>query len=274
MVSAAHDDGVAVPPVPPASSPPPADAVAPVPSPRPCRDPRMPRRAHRAGRKPPSAKRVAANRANARKSTGPRTVAGLRASRLNALRHGLFARVVVLLPGEDPDEYDAFADIVTDDLHPCGPIQELLADRVAAIAWRCSGCPWRRRTWPSAARRTASAAGSTAARDSAPASRPRAGARPAASSRPPRGPSGTGRPTRNSPAPPPRATARRPTATRPAWSPTRWPAATTSTAGSTRSRACASSRSTSGGCGPRCSRPCAARTPPEARRPGGGPVGL
>jgi len=35
---------------------------------------------------------IAANRANARKSTGPRTAEGKRASRRNALRHGLYAR--------------------------------------------------------------------------------------------------------------------------------------------------------------------------------------
>src|SRR4051812_1485794 len=53
-----------------------------------------------AGDKPPvSAAKVAANRANAAKSTGPRTEAGRAASRVNAVKHGLRAEMVVL-PGE------------------------------------------------------------------------------------------------------------------------------------------------------------------------------
>jgi hypothetical protein len=37
----------------------------------------------------PSARKIAANRINAKKSTGPRSKAGRQASRRNALRHGL-----------------------------------------------------------------------------------------------------------------------------------------------------------------------------------------
>ena len=39
--------------------------------------------------------RIAANRANARKSTGPKTPEGKAISRANALKHGLCANVVV-----------------------------------------------------------------------------------------------------------------------------------------------------------------------------------
>ena len=49
-----------------------------------------------------------ANRANAQKSTGPRSVEGKAASRFNALKHGLDARSIVL-PGEDPAEYETLA---------------------------------------------------------------------------------------------------------------------------------------------------------------------
>jgi hypothetical protein len=50
------------------------------------------------GQKPmTSARRLAANRANARKSTGPRTAAGKTRSRANAQRHG-FASVVLKWP--------------------------------------------------------------------------------------------------------------------------------------------------------------------------------
>jgi hypothetical protein len=51
-----------------------------------------------------TAAQIAANRANAQKSTGPRTFEGKGMSRFNALKHGLDARSVVI-PGEDPDAY-------------------------------------------------------------------------------------------------------------------------------------------------------------------------
>ena len=90
--------------------------------------------------KPPSDRRAAANRANARKSTGPRTAAGRARSRMNALKHGLCARVV-LLPGEDWREYQAFEQAFADDLKPLGVIQEMLAGRAAALAWALQRLP-------------------------------------------------------------------------------------------------------------------------------------
>src|SRR3954447_4087912 len=51
---------------------------------------------------------VTANRANALLSTGPRSVEGKSASRLNALKHGVDAQSIVI-PGEDPAAYDALA---------------------------------------------------------------------------------------------------------------------------------------------------------------------
>ena len=49
---------------------------------------------------------ITANRANAQKSTGPRSVEGKSASRFNALKHGIDAASIVI-PGEDPADYDA-----------------------------------------------------------------------------------------------------------------------------------------------------------------------
>ena len=51
---------------------------------------------------------INANRANAQKSTGPRSVEGKSASRFNALKHGIDAASIVI-PGEDPADYDALA---------------------------------------------------------------------------------------------------------------------------------------------------------------------
>ena len=54
-------------------------------------------------------KQIEANRANALRSTGPRTEAGKAASSGNALRHGFTARRVVI-EGEDPVLFDRLRD--------------------------------------------------------------------------------------------------------------------------------------------------------------------
>jgi len=51
---------------------------------------------------------LAANRANAQHSTGPRSVEGKSVSRFNALQHGVDAASSVI-PGEDPAEYEELA---------------------------------------------------------------------------------------------------------------------------------------------------------------------
>jgi hypothetical protein len=51
---------------------------------------------------------INANRANAQKSTGPRSVEGKSASRFNALKRGIDAASIVI-PGEDPAVYDSLA---------------------------------------------------------------------------------------------------------------------------------------------------------------------
>lgn len=76
-----------------------------------------------------------ANQANARHSTGPKTPEGKAAVRLNACRHGLLARDVVL-PEEDFDAFEDLRNRVRAELSQVGPIEELLADRVVNIMWR------------------------------------------------------------------------------------------------------------------------------------------
>src|SRR3712207_8831160 len=46
------------------------------------------------------------NRANAQSSTGPKTDGGKAKSSLNATKHSLTSKQIVI-PGEDPDAYDA-----------------------------------------------------------------------------------------------------------------------------------------------------------------------
>jgi len=82
-----------------------------------------------------SERQKAANQANALHSTGPKTPEGKAAVRLNALRHGLLTRDVVL-PGEDADAFEDLLNQVRADLSPVGPIEELLADRMVNAMWR------------------------------------------------------------------------------------------------------------------------------------------
>jgi hypothetical protein len=82
-----------------------------------------------------SERQIAANRANALHSTGPKTLEGKAAVRLNAFRHGLLARDVVL-PEEDLDAFEDLQNRVRADLSPVGPIEEILVDRVVNTMWR------------------------------------------------------------------------------------------------------------------------------------------
>ena len=82
-----------------------------------------------------SERQKAANRANARHSTGPKTRKGKAVIRLNALRHGLLTRDVVL-PGEDAEGFEDLWNQVRANLSPVGPIEEFLVDRVVNAMWR------------------------------------------------------------------------------------------------------------------------------------------
>lgn len=84
---------------------------------------------------PTSEKRVAANRANAAKSTGPRTPEGKEKVKLNAIVHGLTAQTAVL-PGEDRGELEALSQALMAQLSPRGLVQRLIAGRVVSLAWK------------------------------------------------------------------------------------------------------------------------------------------
>ena len=82
-----------------------------------------------------SAAKIAANRENARKSTGPRSGLGKSNSRLNALKFGIHATAPVL-PGED---VDAFRDLQKSNLEyfaPVGPAENLLVYEMTTTHWR------------------------------------------------------------------------------------------------------------------------------------------
>jgi hypothetical protein len=82
-----------------------------------------------------SEKQIAANRANAKKSTGPRTPEGKARSSQNATRHGITAQTLIMTD-EDRKAYNAFLAAMMTDLAPIGAMETFLAQSVAEEAWR------------------------------------------------------------------------------------------------------------------------------------------
>ena len=72
-----------------------------------------------------------ANRQNALKSTGPKTLEGKAAVRLNAVKHGLLSEQV-LLPDEDEDALSELSERLRAELQPEGELENLLVDRITA----------------------------------------------------------------------------------------------------------------------------------------------
>jgi hypothetical protein len=82
-----------------------------------------------------SERRLEANRRNAMRSTGPRTPEGKAVVALNAMKHGLLSREV-LVKGETEADLVAFARRMRAQLAPLGELELLLADRIISTAWR------------------------------------------------------------------------------------------------------------------------------------------
>lgn len=80
-------------------------------------------------------KSIAANRRNAKLSTGPITQEGKNAVRQNAVKHGLLS-ASALLPTEDAAFFAAFSEAIRDDLEPVGEVESFLVERIASCAWR------------------------------------------------------------------------------------------------------------------------------------------
>jgi hypothetical protein len=85
-------------------------------------------------------RQIEANRQNAKRSTGPTTVAGRARSRRNALKHGLTAQEVTV-DDEEADKFEAFRDDIVQDLAPVGALEEALTERVAMCLWRLRRVP-------------------------------------------------------------------------------------------------------------------------------------
>jgi hypothetical protein len=89
---------------------------------------------------PPRHTKAEQARINGAKSRGPTTPEGKEASSKNAVRHGLCAQGMIL-PGEDPAEYQRFVRDFVQDLRATGPVQVFLAERAALQAWKLRRMP-------------------------------------------------------------------------------------------------------------------------------------
>src|SRR6266404_4381395 len=82
---------------------------------------------------------IEANRANCRKSTGPKTAEGRAMSKLNAVKHGILtAQVVVqgLRVRERRKDFQELRQRLWEELAPVGTVEEMLVDRIATAHWR------------------------------------------------------------------------------------------------------------------------------------------
>lgn len=72
------------------------------------------------------------------RSTGPRTLRGKRKSRYNALKHGIFAHVVLhgTALKESKEDYLDLVESFRESFQPVGGVEEMLVEKLAMLAWR------------------------------------------------------------------------------------------------------------------------------------------
>jgi hypothetical protein len=86
-----------------------------------------------------SKRQVQSNQENAQLSTGPITPEGKAISSRNSLKHGLFARAVVINSAyhtEDPNEFQQLLDSLWEELQPETLFQQHLVRKIAHCLWR------------------------------------------------------------------------------------------------------------------------------------------
>ncbi len=86
-----------------------------------------------------SEKQLEANRRNAQRSTGPRSDTGKQASRLNAMKHGLLAKEVVINRGDYKEDEHEFAQLLAElreQFEPVGVAEDLEVQKIVLCYWR------------------------------------------------------------------------------------------------------------------------------------------
>jgi len=84
----------------------------------------------------PTAAQVAANRQNARRSTGPKTEAGKAVVARNPLGHGIYAVSPVVEGAETVEAWNDYRAAMWQSFEPQGMLEETLAERLILNAWR------------------------------------------------------------------------------------------------------------------------------------------
>jgi hypothetical protein len=89
--------------------------------------------------KPTSQKRIEANRKNALRSTGPKSVLGKKMVSRNAIKHSLLAREVVILSGDGAEclkEFHKLCDQLVEYYRPANIMQAKEVEKIACALWR------------------------------------------------------------------------------------------------------------------------------------------
>ena len=87
-------------------------------------------------------KQIEANKQNALVSTGPVTAEGKALVAQNAVKHGIFARDLIITSGdgkEDQQEYNELLDGLIASLNPKGQMECILIEKIAVDFWRLPG---------------------------------------------------------------------------------------------------------------------------------------
>ena len=87
-----------------------------------------------------SHKQQVANKANALRSTGPKSATGKAQSRMNSWKHGLAAETLVT-GDEDPALFEELRSELFEEFHPSPGFECALVDRLAGLMWRLRRVP-------------------------------------------------------------------------------------------------------------------------------------
>lgn len=82
-----------------------------------------------------TAKQIASNQRNAKKSTGAVTVEGKKRSSMNAIKHGILSGRA-LLPHESRKDYSCLLEGLIDEFKPKGAYESFLVDKIALVMWK------------------------------------------------------------------------------------------------------------------------------------------